>query len=113
MELRQLEYLLAVARHGHFTRAAEELHVAQPAVSQQLRRLEDEVGLDLIDRSNRSLTAAGEVLARRASRALSELEAARSELQQLIGVEKDIVRSTIQILTSAVRMNESAFGTLA
>lgn len=92
MELRQLEYLLAVARHGHFTRAAEELHVAQPAVSQQLRRLEREVGLELIDRSSRSLTAAGDILAQRASRALHELEAARSELQQLSGLQRGVVR---------------------
>ncbi len=92
MELRQLEYLLAVARHGHFTRAAEELHVAQPAVSQQLRRLERDVGFELIDRTNRSLTAAGEILATRASRALSELEAARAELEQLGGLERGTVR---------------------
>ena len=49
MELRQLRYVEAVARHRHFTRAAEELHVAQSALSHQVRRLESELGLQAAD----------------------------------------------------------------
>jgi LysR family transcriptional regulator, transcription activator of glutamate synthase operon len=88
MDLRQLGYLIAVADELHFTRAAKREHVAQPALSQQIRRLEQELGLTLVERTTRkvTLTDAGELLARRARRVLSELDAARAELQELAGI---------------------------
>lgn len=88
MELRQLRYLIALAEERSFTRAAVRSHVAQPALSQQIRRLEDELGLSLVDRTTRqvALTEAGEVLTERARRAVAELEAARAELSELAGV---------------------------
>jgi LysR family transcriptional regulator, transcription activator of glutamate synthase operon len=88
MELRQLRYLVALADERHFTRAAAREHVAQPALSQQLRRLEDELGLSLVTRTTRrvELTEAGEALVRRARRALAEVDAARAELDDLAGV---------------------------
>jgi LysR family transcriptional regulator, transcription activator of glutamate synthase operon len=88
MDLRQLRYLVALAEEGSFTRAAESEHVAQPAVSQQIRRLEDEVGLALVERTTRrvSLTEAGELLVVRARRIMAELEAAEIELQALRGM---------------------------
>ena len=78
MELRQLRYLVALAEELSFTRAAANEHVAQPALSQQIRRLEEEVGLALVERTTRhvALTDAGQLLVVRARRMLSELEAA-------------------------------------
>jgi LysR family transcriptional regulator, transcription activator of glutamate synthase operon len=89
MELRQLRYLVALADERHFTRAAAREHVAQPALSQQIRRLEAEVGLALVERTTRrvALTDAGELLVARARRILSELDDARAELSTLAGVK--------------------------
>jgi DNA-binding transcriptional LysR family regulator len=89
MELRQLRYLVALAEERHFTRAAAREHIAQPALSQQIRKLEQEVGLALVERTTRrvALTEAGELLLGRARRILAELEAADAELQGLSGVQ--------------------------
>lgn len=93
MELRQLEYFAAVARHGHFTRASRELSVAQPAVSQQIKRLEAELGVELLRRSTRSveLTEAGSLLLARAHRVLAEVEGARQEMSELAGLLRGVV----------------------
>jgi LysR family transcriptional regulator, transcription activator of glutamate synthase operon len=89
MELSQLRYLVALAEELHFTRAAAREHIAQPALSQQIRRLEDEVGLALVERTTRrvSITEAGHVLVARARRVLAELDAANAELGALRGVQ--------------------------
>ena len=72
MEIYQLRTFLAVARIGHLTRAAEQLHITQPAVSKQLKALEEELGVLLFDRlpSGMALTKAGEVLLPQAERTL-------------------------------------------
>jgi LysR family transcriptional activator of glutamate synthase operon len=93
MDLRQLDYLDAVVRTGSFTRAAVEMHVAQPAVSQMIKRLEQELGTTLIDRNTRQATEAGAILLRRARRAFAELETARTEVTDLIGLETGTVRA--------------------
>jgi DNA-binding transcriptional LysR family regulator len=79
MELRHLRYFVAVAEELHFRRAAERLHVAQPAVSEQVRKLENELGVRLFDRTQRSvaLTDAGAALLTEAYRVLRRAEAAR------------------------------------
>jgi DNA-binding transcriptional LysR family regulator len=88
VELRQLAYAEAVVRHRHFTRAAEELHVAQSALSHQIRRLEAELGTDLFERTSRRVvpTEAGEAVAARARRVLAEVEGVREELDELRGL---------------------------
>jgi DNA-binding transcriptional LysR family regulator len=94
MELRQLAYFDAVVRHGGFTRAAEQLRVAQPAVSAQIRRLESELGVELLARTTRRvrLTRAGELVLARARRALAELDGAHADLAELAGVLRGRVR---------------------
>lgn len=84
MELHQLRYFEAVARLGSVTRAAEELHVAQPSVSSQLRVLEAELGAELFDRVGRrvELTDAGRLLLPHARRILREVADAREALRQ-------------------------------
>lgn len=88
MELRQLRYLVAIVDHGTFTAAAASLHVAQPALSQQMRRLEAEVGVPLLRRTTRGVTPtdAGTLLLARARRVLAELVAAEAELDELQGL---------------------------
>jgi DNA-binding transcriptional LysR family regulator len=94
VELRQLEYFAAVARHRHFTRAAEELYVTQSALSQQVRRLEAELGLELLARGSRGveLTAAGADLLRHAESVIGTVAEARAEMDQHAGAERGLVR---------------------
>ena len=88
MELRQLRAVDAVARHRHFTRAADELHIAQSALSHQVRRLEQELGTPLFERTSRRVTPteAGLAIAARARRVLAEVDGARAEVDELRGV---------------------------
>jgi LysR family transcriptional regulator, transcription activator of glutamate synthase operon len=88
MELRQLRYVEAVARHRHFTRAADELHVAQSALSHQIRRLEAELGTELFERTSRSVatTEAGDAVADRARAVIAEIDGVRSEIDELNGL---------------------------
>jgi len=88
MELAELQVFLTVAAERSFSRAAEKLHRTQPAVSQAIRRLEDELGERLFDRSSKqgTLTEAGRVLreyAQRLSRLSEEAETAVRELRDL------------------------------
>ena len=81
MEMQQLRYVVAVVRTGNFSRAAEQCHVAQPSLSQQIQKLEEELGERLFDRLRRQarLTSHGEVFLRRAVRILEEVDAAKRE----------------------------------
>lgn len=88
MELRQLRYFEAVLRHRHFTRAADELHVAQSALSHQVRRLEAELGAELLQRTTRSVepTEAGELVGRHARAILEHAAALSGEVDALRGL---------------------------
>jgi LysR family hydrogen peroxide-inducible transcriptional activator len=89
MEVHQLRYFCAVARYGTFTRASEIEHVAQPSLSQQILKLEAELGARLFDRLPRSarLTVFGKAFLPKAERILRELEEAKSELRDMSGTE--------------------------
>ncbi|MBL8265089.1 LysR family transcriptional regulator [Steroidobacter sp.] len=81
MELRQLRYFIAVAELGSFSRAAHRLHISQPPLSVQVKALEDELGVRLLNRTTRgaSLTAAGTAFFEEARAALVRLESAKSK----------------------------------
>jgi LysR family hydrogen peroxide-inducible transcriptional activator len=95
MELHQLRYFCAVAETGSFSRAAEHSHVAQPSLSQQILKLEDELGARLFDRLGRSvrLTDVGKAFLPRARAVLRELEAAKGDVVQ----SKDSVSGTLTL----------------
>src|SRR3954466_12622200 len=94
MELRHLRTIAAVARHGSFSKAADELYLAQSAVSQQGRRFEEELGVEGFRRNSRSveLTAEGEVVLEYAHRVLREVDGLHSELGELTGLVRGEVR---------------------
>ena len=95
MEMQQLRYIVAVARTGNFSRAAEQCHVSQPSLSQQIQKLEDELGDRLFDRMKREakLTPPGEAFLRRAVRILEEVDAARREATDA----KELLSGTVTI----------------
>lgn len=95
MEMHQVRYVVAVARKGNFSRAAEYCHVSQPSLSQQILKLEDELGERLFDRMKRlaKLTPYGEVFFQRAVRILQEAEAAQREATEA----KGLLRGTVTI----------------
>jgi DNA-binding transcriptional LysR family regulator len=94
MELRQLQYFVAVVRHGTFTAAADALWLTQSALSQQVRRLEAEAGVALLRRTPRGVepTAAGEELLVHAEAVLAEAAAARAALDRHAGAVRGRVR---------------------
>ncbi|MFB7914476.1 transcriptional regulator CynR [Streptomyces sp. NPDC056061] len=93
-ELRHLRYLVAVVEHGSFTRAAEELRISQPTLSQQIKQLERVVGAQLLDRSGRGVrpTDAGEVYVSHARRALRELAVADRAVLDVADLSRGHVR---------------------
>ncbi|MEU7692383.1 LysR family transcriptional regulator [Microbispora hainanensis] len=95
MELRQLEYFVAVAEERNFTRAAERVHISQPGVSAQIRQLERELGAELFDRSARTvtLTVAGKAALDHARAAL----AAAGALGQAVGEVTGLIRGRLTV----------------
>jgi len=94
MDLSELEVLISLAQEGSFSRAAESLHRSQPAVSQAIRRLEDEVQAQLMDRTSRKvvLTAAGTILLGYAKRMVQLREDAKRALEELRNFKRGVLR---------------------
>jgi len=88
MEMHKLQYVVAVSRAGNFSRAAEQCHVSQPSLSQQILKLEEELGERLFDRMKREvkLTPHGEAFLPRAVKVLDEVDAARREASDAHGL---------------------------
>ncbi len=98
---RSLKYLLAVAEYSSFTRAAESLFVSQPALSQQIKQLEEQVGVQLLERSGRNvqLTDAGDLYVRHVERALAEINAASTALDDLSDLSRGHVSLAMTPIT--------------
>jgi LysR family transcriptional activator of glutamate synthase operon len=94
IDLRDVEFVEAVARHANFTRAARELHIAQPALSATIGRLEANLGVRLFDRTTRRviLTDAGDVFVARARRILSQFRQLSEEMGEFVGGGRGILR---------------------
>src|SRR6266852_6357448 len=90
MEIHQLRYFCAVAHHGTFTRAAVAERISQPSLSQQILKLENELGSRLFDRMPKSvrLTAFGKIFLPKAERILHDLGDAKTEILEMAGQEK-------------------------
>ncbi|MBY0009015.1 MULTISPECIES: LysR family transcriptional regulator [Paenibacillus] len=94
MELRQLQYFLKVAQKEHVTKAAEELHVAQSAVSRQIHQLEQELGVDLFMQKGRNLqlTPVGQLFCKRVETLLKDLERSVAEVHEFLDPELGEIR---------------------
>jgi DNA-binding transcriptional LysR family regulator len=94
LDFRGLRYFVAVAEELHFTRAAERLYIAQPALSEQIRRLEDELGVELLRRTTRKveLTPAGKEFLSHARRILAEADAALADAMRAARGETGSIR---------------------
>jgi LysR family transcriptional regulator, cyn operon transcriptional activator len=92
--LRHVRYLKAVVDHGSFTRAAQALHVSQPALSQQVKELEERVGAQLLDRSGRKIrvTDLGAIYLQHAGRAMEELEQASRAVRDVEDLSTGLLR---------------------
>jgi LysR family cyn operon transcriptional activator len=92
---RSLQYLLAVAKYGSFTKAAEALHVSQPSLSQQIKLLEESLNARLLDRTGRNvrLTDAGEIYLRHARRAWGEMDAGTRAIHDV----QDLSRGSLRL----------------
>ena len=90
MDIRQLRYFSAIAEAGSFTKAAERVRIAQPALGLQIKKLEEELGTDLLVRHSRGVqvTEAGALLLRHASSILQQVEDARLEVMDLSGTPR-------------------------
>ncbi len=105
MDIRQLQYLAALAREKHFTRAAQACNITQPTLSGRIRQLEQELGVPLLERSQRfvGLTPEGERVLKWAHRILDDWQSLQTELQQIKGKKGQLVgRLVLGVIPSAL-----------
>ena len=103
MEIRQLEYFYAISNTGSFTRAAENLHVAQPSITKAIHQLEAELGILLFDRSQKknALTAEGRALYVRVEKILREMNEAVAEMNDFRNLNKGTIKMAIPPMIGA------------
>lgn len=103
MDLKRLRYFVELAQVGNFTQAANRLNIAQPALSMAIQKLEQEVGLKLINRAERrmAVTADGEVLLHYARQMLALVSDAERELQEVRGLEKGVIRLGVSAMLAS------------
>src|SRR5215467_3161523 len=101
MELHQLRYFVTVVRDGTFTKAAERLYITQPSLSEQIRKLETELGSPLFQRLGRrlALTGAGQAFLPHAERVMLEVQQAQARVQEVQGLRRGSL--AIGVLPSA------------
>lgn len=115
MELLQLRYFMVAARHEHVTHAAEELHIAQPALTQSIQRLETELGVPLFDRKNRgiALNNAGKLLQKRLYPILHALDSLPQELLEANDISAHTIhlnlRASATLVTKCIIAYRSQF----
>jgi LysR family transcriptional activator of glutamate synthase operon len=104
MELFQLKYFLAVAKYEHVTKAAESLHIAQPAVSQAIRHLEEEFDTPLFDRENRHITlnATGKMLQKRLTPIMAALDAIPDEIKEAAQQNQPVIHLNLRSASSVI-----------
>lgn len=102
MELFQLKYFLAVAKYEHVTKAAESLHIAQPAVSQAIRHLEEEFDTPLFNRENRHITlnATGKMLQKRLTPIMAALDAIPDEIKEAAQQNQPVIHLNLRSASS-------------
>ncbi|RRC97230.1 LysR family transcriptional regulator [Amphritea balenae] len=112
MDIRTLRYFQTVAREASFTRAAEALHMAQPAVSMSIKRLEQQLDLQLFHRHDRkiSLTDEGQRLLHHADKILQATADAQLEMKELTGLNRGVVRVGIPSMLGSYHLPELLMG---
>src|SRR5690348_4907207 len=111
MDLRRLRYFIGVAEHGGFHRAAAQLNIAQPALTRQIRELEEELGVALLIRSTHGvkLSPAGEVLLSEARRLLPQIELAGNKTKRAAAGQFGLVRIAFSERITELRPVVAAF----
>ena len=105
MELLQLKYFSVAAAQEHITKAAEILHIAQPALTQSIKRLEEELGVKLFDRRGRNivLNKTGQIFYKRITPILADLENIPDEIRELAGIFRRTIHMNVVAASALIQ----------